>query len=72
MHSFLNKNLILLKKKSPELHDKLKTLVPDKKFFISLSKSGFPTISIIGKDKTIKYINSDNINVSFSFILSKR
>ena len=58
MHSFLNKNLILLKKKSPELHDKLKTLVPDKNFFISLSKSGFPTISIIGKDKTIKYINS--------------
>jgi len=58
MHSFLNKNLILLKKKSPKLHDKLQNLVPDKKFSISLSKSGFPTISIKGKDKINKYINS--------------
>ena len=58
MLSFLNKNLILLKKKSPILHDKLQNLVPDKKFSISLSKSGFPTISIKGKDKINKYINS--------------
>ena len=58
MQNFLPKNLILLKKKSPELHDMLKDLVPDKKFTISLSKSGFPTISIKGKDKINKYINS--------------
>ena len=58
MPNFLTKNLILLKKKSPELHDKLQDLVPDEKFTISLSKSGSPTISVKGKDKINKYINS--------------
>jgi hypothetical protein len=58
MKNYLPKNLILLKKKLPELHDKLKDLVPDEKFSISLSKSGFPTISIKGKNKINKYINS--------------
>ena len=58
MQNFLTKNLILLKKKSPELHDKLQDLVPDEKFAISLSKSGIPTISIKGKNKINKYINS--------------
>ena len=58
MHSFLTKNLILLKKKSPELHDKLQDLVPDEKFSVSLSKSGIPTMSIKGKNIINKYINS--------------
>ena len=58
MQNFLTKNLTLLKKKSPELHDQLQKLVPDEKFTISLSKSGIPTISIKGKDKIHKYISS--------------
>ena len=58
MQNFLTKNLTLLKKKSPELHDQLQDLVPDEKFTISLSKSGIPTISIKGKDKINKYISS--------------
>ena len=72
MQNFLNKNLALLDKKSPETCSLLKNLVSENQYNVSLSKSGVPTLFTIYPDGTKRTIHSkyDPLKEATQFIES--